>query len=62
MTTRPSQSGPQRTAPPADEPPPRRRGGYQREGVGEAMVKSLVRAIAGRLGRAIARMLVGRGR
>jgi hypothetical protein len=63
MTIRPDRGSPQRSAPPAYEPPaPRRRPGRQRESIGEAMAKSLIRSIAGRLGRAIARMLVGRGR
>jgi hypothetical protein len=44
------------------DPPPRRRRGYERESVGEAMAKSFIRSIAGRLGRVIARMIVGRSR
>jgi hypothetical protein len=47
---------------PAYDPPPRRRRGYERESIGEAMAKSFIRSIAGRLGRAIARMIVGRSR
>ena len=53
---------PRRQEPDYDDPPPRRRGGYQRQGIGEAMAKSFIRSIAGRLGRAIARMIVGRSR
>jgi hypothetical protein len=62
MTT-PSES-PGKPAPQsAYEPPaPRRRGGYQREGLVEAMTKSFVRSIASRLGRVIVRMITGRGR
>jgi len=45
---------------PAYDPPPRRRRGHERESIGEAMAKSFIRSIAGRLGRAIARMIVGR--
>jgi hypothetical protein len=63
MTERPSESGRGRPAPqPSYDPPPRRRRGYQRESTGEAMAKSFIRSIAGRLGRAIARMIVGRSR
>jgi hypothetical protein len=47
---------------PTYDPPQRRRGGYERESIGEAMAKSFIRSIAGRLGRAIARMIVGRSR
>jgi hypothetical protein len=62
MTT-PSQD-PGKPAPQsAYEPPaPRRRGGYQREGLAEAMTKSFVRSLAASLGRVIVRMLTGRGR
>ena len=63
MTDRPNESGRGRPAPqPIYDPPPRRRRGYERESIGEAMAKSFIRSIAGRLGRAIARMIVGRSR
>lgn len=39
---------------------PQRRGGYQRQGIGETVIKSLVRSIAGRLGTIIVRMITGR--
>lgn len=39
---------------------PRRRGGYQRQGIGETVIKSLIRSIAGRLGTIIVRMITGR--
>jgi hypothetical protein len=63
MTNRPSQDGRGSPAPqPSYDPPPRRRRGYERESIGEAMAKSFIRSIAGRLGRAIARMILGRAR
>jgi hypothetical protein len=63
MTERPSARGRGRPASqPSYDPPPRRRRGYERESIGQAMAKSLIRSIAGRLGRAIARMIVGRSR
>jgi hypothetical protein len=62
MTTRPSQD-PGKSAPsPSYEPPPRRRRGYERQSFVEAVAKSFIRSIAGRLGRAIARIIVGRSR
>jgi hypothetical protein len=62
MTEMPNEEGRRARAPqPTYDPPPRRRG-YQRESIGEAMAKSFIRSIAGRLGRAIARMIVGRSR
>ena len=63
MNERSREDGRGRAAPqPSYEPPPRRRGGYQRESIGEAVAKSFIRSIAGRLGRAIARIIVGRSR
>ena len=63
MTERSREDGRGRPAPqPSYEPPPRRRRGYQRESIGEVVAKSFIRSIAGRLGRAIARMIVGRPR
>jgi hypothetical protein len=61
MTDTPNESGRGRPAPqPSYDPPPRRRRGYERESIGEAMTKSFIRSIAGRLGRA--RMILGRSR
>ena len=46
-----------------DEPAPRRRsGGYQRQGIGEAVAKSFIRSIASSLGRILAKTLTGRMR
>ena len=42
--------------------PPRRRGGYQRQGLGEAMAKSFIRSIASSLGRILVRTITGRMR
>jgi hypothetical protein len=44
------------------DPPQRPRRGTQREGLGEAMIKSLIRSIGASLGRVIARMILGRMR
>jgi hypothetical protein len=41
---------------------PRRRGGYQRQSVGEAIAKSFLRSIASSLGRILARAITGRMR
>jgi Bacterial protein of unknown function (DUF853) len=41
---------------------PRRRSGYQRQSVGEAIAKSFIRSIASSLGRILARAITGRGR
>ena len=63
MTDRPNEDGRGRSAPPPSyDPPPRRRRGYERESIGEAVAKSFIRSVAGRLGRAIARIVVGRSR
>ena len=63
MTDRPNDDARRGPAPqPGYDPPPRRRRGYERESIGEAMAKSFIRSIAGRFGRAIARMIVGRSR
>lgn len=54
-----------RTPPPAEEdyePAPRRRGGYQRQGVVEAATKSFIRSIASSIGRIIVRSITGRMR
>ena len=63
MTNRPNDDNPKMPAPrPGYDPPPPRRGGYQRESLGEAMAKSFVRSVASSLGRAIVRVVLGRGR
>jgi len=41
---------------------PRRRGGYQRQSVGEAIAKSFIRSVASSLGRVLARAITGRMR
>jgi hypothetical protein len=40
--------------------PQRRSGGRPRQSIGETMIKSFIRSIAGSLGRAIMRAIVGR--
>jgi hypothetical protein len=56
-------SPPRRQEQDYDEPPPRRRsGGYQRQGIGEAVAKSFIRSIASSLGRILAKTLTGRMR
>jgi hypothetical protein len=40
----------------------RRRGGYQRQSIGEAIAKSFIRSIASSLGRMLARAISGRTR
>ena len=63
MTNRPNDEDARRPTPrPSYDPPPQRRGGYQRESVGEAMAKSFIRSVASGLGRAIVRAVLGRGR
>jgi hypothetical protein len=63
MTNRPEDSDATRLAPrPSYDPPPQRRGRYQREGLGEAMAKSFLRSVASSLGRIIVRAVLGRGR
>ena len=44
------------------QPAPRRKGGYQRQGIGETVAKSFIRSIASSLGRIIVRMITGRMR
>jgi hypothetical protein len=62
MTDRPNDNARGRAAPqPAYDPPPRRRP-YERESIGEATAKSFIRSVAGRLGRAIVRMILRRSR
>jgi hypothetical protein len=43
---------------PTYDPPPRR-GGYQRQGIGETVIKAFIRSIASSLGRIIVRTLTG---
>jgi hypothetical protein len=50
------------TSQPTYESPPPRRGGYQRESLGEAVAKSFIRSVASSLGRALVRAVLGRGR
>ena len=49
----------QRRQEPAYDPPPRR-GGYQRQGLGEAAAKSFIRSIASSIGRILVRSITGR--
>ena len=63
MTNRPQSNRPAR--PPRDEPEeyapePRRRGGYQRQSIGEAAAKSFIRSIASSIGRILVRSITGR--
>jgi hypothetical protein len=51
-----------RQEPEYDPPPRRRSGGYQRQGIGEAVAKSLIRSIASSLGRILVRTITGRMR
>lgn len=65
MTNRPQSNRPPR--PRRDEPEdyapePRRRGGYQRQSVGEAAIKSLIRSVASSIGRILVRTITGRMR
>lgn len=45
-----------------DAPPRRRSGGYQRQGIGEAVAKSFIRSIASSLGRILVKTITGRMR
>jgi len=47
---------------PVNRAQPRRRDGYQRQSVGEAIAKSFLRSIASSLGRILARAITGRMR
>jgi hypothetical protein len=69
MATRPDDRNPNQTSEPNEVlagTTPRRRpkgsgtGGYQRQTIPEAAIKSFIRSIAGSLGRAIMRAIVGR--
>jgi uncharacterized protein len=44
-----------------NDPPPRR-GGYQRQSIGEAAAKSFIRSIASSIGRILVRSITGRMR
>jgi len=55
-------AGPQEQTEAAYGAQPRRRGAYQRQSVGEAIAKSLIRSIASSLGRILARAITGRMR
>jgi hypothetical protein len=61
MTNKPPYQAPKanRPPPPPYSPPDARRGGNQRQGLGEAAIKAFIRSIAGSLGRVIARTLTG---
>ena len=63
MTNRPQDRN---TRMPAEEPqdyqPQPRRGGYQRQGLGETVAKSFIRSIASSLGRILVRSITGRMR
>lgn len=47
---------------PSYDQQPRRKGGYQRQGIGEAVAKSFIRSIASSLGRILVRSITGRMR
>jgi hypothetical protein len=55
-------AGPQDNIETAYASQPRRRAGYQRQGLGEAIAKSFIRSIASSLGRILVRTLTGRRR
>jgi hypothetical protein len=58
----PDRQAPRRQELERDAPSPRRRGGYQRQSIGEAVAKSFIRSIASSLGRILVRALTGRTR
>jgi hypothetical protein len=61
MNGKPSEGGPRKpTQQPSYDPPPRRRSGYQRQSLGEAMAKSFIRSVAASVGRIVVRMITGR--
>ena len=65
MTTRPEDRSPRMPSGPdevhsAYGEPQRRSSGRPRQSIGEAAIKSFIRSIAGTLGRAIMRAIVGR--
>ena len=53
-------AGPQDRMQTPTAPSNRRRGGYQRQGIGEAAAKSFIRSIASSLGRILVRTITGR--
>ena len=55
MTNRPQSNRPPREEPEEYAPEPRRRGGYQRQSIGEAAAKSFIRSIASSIGRILVR-------
>lgn len=59
MTTRPEDQDQMMPIAGQRRPQPRR-GGYQRQGIGETVMKSLIRSIASSLGRIIVRAITGR--
>jgi len=60
MTTRPEDRSARMPSGTEEVEPQRRSGGRPRQSVGETAIKSLIRSIAGTLGRAIVRAIVGR--
>lgn len=65
MTTRPEDRSPRMPSETGEVQtaygePQRRSGGRPRQSIGETMIKSFIRSIAGSLGRAIMRAIVGR--
>ncbi|HEU0158000.1 MAG TPA: hypothetical protein VFR00_01745 [Hyphomicrobiaceae bacterium] len=55
-------AGPHNGPESAPRVPGRRRSGYQRQSVGEAIAKSFIRSVASSLGRILARAITGRMR
>ena len=55
-------AGPQDGPENGQRAPGRRRSGYQRQSVGEAIAKSFIRSVASSLGRILARAITGRMR
>jgi hypothetical protein len=64
MTTRPEDQDQMMPVAGQQRPPQQRqrRGGYQRQGIGEAVLKALIRSIAASLGRIIVRAIRSRMR
>ncbi len=60
MTTRPRGDDETTPEPQASYEPAPRRGGYQRQSIGEAAAKSFIRSVAASLGRIVVRMITGR--
>jgi hypothetical protein len=55
-------AAPQEEPEAAQRAQPRRRNGYRRQGMGEAIAKSFIRSVAASLGRVLARAITGRMR